>query len=280
MCYLIAIIFLAIIIWFIFQKDKPLPKPGVMAIEKNRAIAILDSQYRSLYKNKNVALLSNTYSHIIQVKTCLYDDLSDYHQPMYKDIKLFVDAYLKYLSYEDYGYDIVNTEKIISLVDCIRDNDKKLELYRYIFRKLRRYMYDEESDTIAEKIKQQYKACLFDKDSCQNRLTCVVQIISNNFLLAVLFLVLLLLIHFCILLPGMNPETSWLSVSTIKYTDLWIVNQIVNFIYYLFGSDLGMQVKANNIYGAVLLLLLNTINVVYVAGYFCSVIINKITLFK
>ena len=281
MCFLLVIVFASIIIWYFFQLGGQEPKKQVFAsIERNRAITMLDSQYRSIFKNKNATLLANAYSNIIQVKSCLYDELVDYNQPMYKDIKLFVDAYLKYISYEDYGYDKVNTDKIVNLVDCIRDNDKKLELYYYVFRKLRRYMYEDESDTIANKIKEQYRYCLFDKNSCHSRITCLIQVISNNFWIAVLFLLLLLSLYFCVLLPNMDPTESWLTIATTKYTDIWFVNQLVNFIFYLFGSDLGMQVKANNIYGATLLLFMNTINIVYVAGYFCTIIINKITLSK
>ena len=78
----------------------------------------------------NLSIASVLYS-IIQIKS-RHTEAAGYHQSLYVDIKQFIDVYVDGVveSDSDYGYDKVNTDKIIRTIKAVESDKQRIQLWK------------------------------------------------------------------------------------------------------------------------------------------------------
>lgn len=209
---------------------------------------ILKNEYKLSIKGDN---FNNLYN-IIAIKK-KYPKYKNFSQSIYKDVKMFVSLYTKCIEDYDYGYDMLQEDKVLSTISELDNVDQELQLLCYTKRKLSSLYID--TEWIDSKIIETQKR-------------------SKNFIWRFLYyfshyykttIILFFLLFFATLHDAANENWVIYETNMQTFSNNNELNIFLNEIVWLLGiDDCDVSIKPINIWG------------IFVQILFCSGIILPI----
>lgn len=204
----------------------------------NKSKDYLDELYNEVHNTANNVSLCSLYSFIVQIKNeC--PELKDYRETLYVDIKHFIDEYVANISLQerDFGYDVVNVEKIDKHIMICSIAKQRNELYRYASLALSSHGFHEESDHFKNSSLIGRSVSLLRTGNFMQKCRGTLSLIANNVWICIVTIVVVFIIHYMILLPVASSEHAVFLISYSGYSGNFYLNHLLNLLAYLFGVN-------------------------------------------
>lgn len=201
------------------------------------------SQYSTL-ANGNLKSISKAqlYYSIITIKTD-HPALANEYQSLYKDVKMFIEAYADELSCMDYGYDQPNTDKLEKVCENLTNAQQRSILNIVYIR------YSQYNDVV--KWVKLYKSKNAIRFSCEkfkwynpwSWIDILANLILCNWGSIIIFLLILFVLICIVLLPAPSENLTCIEFTKQCYSDNFVIDHAVNVLYALFhiGEDVNIQ---------------------------------------
>lgn len=204
----------------------------------------LDSLYLQYRKAKNADTKQQLMFNIIEIKQTY--NCKDYKYPLYTDVKYFIKFYFASKEFKDYGYDTINSEK---LLDCIKklDEERQLSILRYLERTLQQLFMDTEW---VEKQINKVLTIIYKKK--HNLFLWILYFSTSSFLRTMMTVLILYLIVCLILIPVNNPIIHVFNIEYENYSSNLILNHLTNFLSFAFDLDTDFKIVCVSWFGVII----------------------------
>lgn len=227
------------------------------------------SQYSTL-ANGNLKSISKAqlYYSIITIKTD-HPALANEYQSLYKDVKMFIEAYADELSCMDYGYDQPNTDKLEKVCENLTNAQQRSILNIVYIR------YSQYNDVV--KWVKLYKSKNAIRFSCEkfkwynpwSWIDILANLVLCNWGSIIIFLLILFILICIVLLPAPSENLTCIEFTKQCYSDNFVIDHAVNVLYALFHIGEDVNIQPINTCGVILivayriLIILFIVNILY-----------------
>ncbi|SHJ20918.1 hypothetical protein [Flavobacterium terrae] len=228
-------------------------------------IRILNSAYQQINTDGNT-IDSNVYFTIIQIKKD-NPSLGNYEQSIYKDIKLFITAYLESTHQEDFGYDFIDLDKLHYAIDAEQTNRARYQLCYFCARALKSSNHEELAESILKRAKKFQILIEFEKKGFLNYWKALLILSAYNFF--TIFLTIIFLSLFTLILVQDAP-IEWFELFSFEYEQFSpnkLFNAFLNIWAKPFGLAENFKVIPLNVRGIIILILLKILYIVFIVNY-------------
>ncbi|MCW2119206.1 hypothetical protein [Flavobacterium sp. 7A] len=171
---------------------------------------------------------------------------------IYKDIKLFIYHYLRHLKSANYGYDNINYDKILTLINLL-PLDQKVSIIDYIILNSTKELPEVNQNWFLTK-KHNFKIEEIFKLKKKNKYIYGIFLIcgksTTNLLLSLILIFILINI---ILLPAYNASFELFKITYEIYSDNFTINHILNVLTLFVDLDNKLTITPNNYFGLLLI---------------------------
>lgn len=234
---------------------------------------------KNLYDNVQIEKLNNIpdliYS-IIQIKE-LNPNLVNYQQSLYVDLKLFISTYIESVDRKDYGYDVLNIEKIISSIESITEADEKISLYLFSYKLLKEKQFENDAESLIKHIRKSKLQLFWTNKEYWN---CFFFCLSYSLIAILLFLLFIFLICYLVLLPATEERFMIFNFCTENFCDIFYFNHLLNLLCAFLSISSDIKIEPLNWWGVILLLTVKSFYVICVVNYFYRIILERLNLSK
>lgn len=231
--------------------------------------AALDAEYSKIEGNAiDLKLQRDVLYNIIDVKR--KNNLPDYRQSLYLDIKQYLKADTEIRSNLDYGYDQTDINKIKECIESV-SVEKRVPLYSYICNLYKSYGY--EYDELEQQKKQSEISLAWQN---KNYVRFLLKWTSFNLTrLMIAYVIIIILLG----LSMLQAPFEWMAFFTVKMDDFYeqdVINHIANTLSYFCLSDkFGPEIAPTGICGIIVYSIFWLVNFVLVGNYLTRKILEK-----
>lgn len=237
----------------------------------------LDKLYNCVQGCSDAITLCSSYSVILQIK---HDNpsLASYNEPLYIDIKCFIDEYVSMVSHQrrDYGYDAVDVKKMETFIITCPDANQCKELFRHAYIQLSEKGFIHESEYFKEKYIASRAMLQIRNGNFRQKLIGVVTFTVNNSWLYLFILAVVVILQYVILLPCSAPEQAIFEISYFNYANNFCLNHFLNLLAYLLGINETLFCKPISAVGMLLTICFQLFYIVFVGGLAVDILKKKI----
>lgn len=243
------------------------------------AYARLDTAYSRIKDCTNLLTKASVLFTVIQIKF-RHRELSAICQPLYVDIKQYIEAYIDGVmdSGTDFGYDAVNTDKIIKAINAINVEKQKIQLWKRAEGELLEHNLTDECN----EIRTYYKKSVIRESFASHTLIGILKGIGYlsvyNVWSVIITLLLVFIFNYIITLPLSKDENPMFIIEHEVYSDNIYWNHFLNYFANLIELTDKTFCKAGNIIGLIVLLILKIFYVCYGGWNAVDIIQEKFTL--
>jgi hypothetical protein len=239
----------------------------------------LDVAYSRIEDSTNMLTKASVLFMVIQVK-CRFRELSAIHQSLYVDIKQYIEAYIDGVmdSGTDFGYDAINTDKIIKAVTAIDVEKQKIQLWKRAEGELLEHNLIDECNEIRTYYKKSVICDSFASHSLIGILKGIGYISVYNVWSVIITLLFVFIFNYIITLPLSEDENPMFIIEHEVYSDNIYWNHFLNYFANLLELTDKTFCKAGNFIGLVVLLVLKLFYVCFGGWNAVDIIQDKIAL--
>ncbi|MGL5563116.1 MAG: hypothetical protein ACRDCN_10920 [Tannerellaceae bacterium] len=222
---------------------------------------------------------ANYFYYIIQVKT-QHPNLKNYEQTLYIDIKFFINNYIISINKRDFGYDVINMNKIKSAIDKVSDSNQKVSLYIHTHKSLKNNHFEDDAETAIKDIRKMKLKVLKEQNTNWKWLLIFGHLISYNIIAVGSILLISFIISYIIFLPASSDKFAIISLKYINLHDNFHINHFFNLLHYLFNISDKVQINPISWHGV---LLVSTMKLFYsacIVNYLYQIVLERIKLNK
>lgn len=243
----------------------------------NRINRYLDELYHGVHECSDAASLCSAFSNIVQIKH-EHQEMADYNEPLYVDIKNFIDNYVCMVSSpnRDFGYDAVDSHKMEQFISFCLDLRQRNELYHFAYIQLSAKGLTSDAEYFENMYRKGSAIAQIRNGNFFQKLVGIVSFTVSSTWLCLLVLGVVLLIHYVILLPCSSPDNALFEISHAAYADNFYVNHLLNLFMYLLGINETLFCKPIHSTGTILILCLQLFYVLFVGGLFVDMLKEKL----
>jgi len=252
-----------------------------MSEQIEKAAHSLDVAYSRVGNAAHMLTKASVLFTVIQIK-CRHRELSAIHQPLYVDIKQYIEAYIDGVmdSGTDFGYDAVNTDKIIKAINAIDVEKQKIQLWKRAESELLEHNLTEECNEIRIYCKKSVIRESFASYSLTGILKGIGYLSVYNVWLVLTTLLSVFIFNYIITLPLSGDENPMFIIEHEAYSENIYWNHLLNYFANLLELTDKTFCKAGNFIGLVVLLVLKVFYVCYGGWNAVDIIQEKLTLKK
>lgn len=239
---------------------------------------ILDKLYEEI-NDSSIDNNVNSYFNIIQIKDST-SDLRSHRQALYVDIKRFIECYVNSIEKRDFGYDVLNVDKIILAINCISISKERLSLFLHTYKILKNNNFENEAENIIVNIRKTKLDVLRTEKSKRKHLNVFLHLISYNLMAVFFVLILLFFVSYIIFLPTSKESFAIIDFQYKDFQENFYVNHLLNVICYLFDISDDVQINPINWRGVLLMGIMKLFYVICIINYFYKVILERLKLNK
>lgn len=250
-----------------------------MSEQIEKASRSLDAAYSRIEDSTNMLTISSVLFTVIQIKY-RHRELSAIRQSLYVDIKQFIEAYIDGVmdSGTDFGYDAVNTDKIIKAINAIDVEKQKIQLWKRAEGELLVHNLTEECNEIRVYYKKSIIRDSFASHSLLGFLKGIGYLSVYNVWSVLMTLLLVFVVNYIITLPLSENENPTFIIEHEAYSDNMYWNHFLTYFANILELTDKTFCKAGNLIGFIVLLLLKLFYVCYVGWNAVDIIQEKLTL--
>jgi hypothetical protein len=194
----------------------------------------------------------------------------------YKDIKSFINYYIDVIKFSDYGYDVINYEKIEKLINLL-EYKEQISVLQYAISVTKRELPEHNKEWFVEK---KHK-CEIDHIWSQKTINLFPKAFflysGLNISRLLLTLLLFFLLTCLILLPSPKFFFPFFNITYDNYSESFIINHFLN-IFSLFADiDNDFKIKPINWFGLISLVLGKISFIILIVNFFYRKITDKIS---
>lgn len=236
----------------------------------------IEEQLKKLYKKNSddPNHMADNYFYIIQIKK-LNPKYIEYVQPLYIDIKFFIELYIKSRSKRDFGYDVIDINKVIEAIYSLDVANERLALLNWAYRDLKFNQFEEEAEKLISSIRKE-KFITFWNRGDYFRLTS--HLISYNLIVVITLLIIAFIICYILLLPSYNPSWSIIEFRYISFSENFYLNHLFNLLDHLLGISEDITIKPLNWKGVLLLSAMKLFYIIFIVNYLFKIITERFQL--
>ena len=239
----------------------------------------LRNAYSKLENSADNMTKASVLYNVIQIKK-RHNDFFGFTQSIYVDVKQFIETYVDGVAGtdSDFGYDKVNTEKIIQSVKAVDSEKQRIQLWKRAEAELSEHGLTEENNIIHTFCKKSVIQTSFSSHNLLDWLRGICYLSVYNFWTVLVTLLIVFLINYVITLPLSADETPMFVIEHEQYSDCMLWNHFLTY----FASILDLTditfCKAGNIIGFFILLSFKLFYILYGGWNAVDIIREKLTL--
>ena len=241
-------------------------------------IQILDKLYDEI-EDVNIDNNANSYFYIIQIKNS-NPDLSNHKNSIYVDIKKFVEYYILSIEKRDFGYDVLNLDKINLAINYVPPPEERLSLYLHTYKTLKNSHFENEAENIIVNIRKAKLLVLRTKKFKKKYINIFLHLISYNLTFVFLVLALIFVVSYVIFLPAPLNSFELIDFQYESFHENFYINHLFNIIYYLFDISNKVQINPINWGGVLLISGMKLFYFVCIVNYLYQIILERFKLNK
>ncbi|NDW11829.1 hypothetical protein D0T50_02870 [Bacteroides sp. 214] len=222
---------------------------------------------------------ADLYYYIIQIKHS-HTTLRNHKNSIYVDIKNFIECYIRSIEKRDFGYDVLNINKIITAINNTPNNKEQLSLLMHAYKILKNNHFEVEAESVITLIRNTKLQILKSEKSYKKHFKILFHLISYNLIAVFLVLLLILLVSYIIFLPAPLDSLVSLEFKYDNYNENFYINHLLNIICYFFDMSDSVQIKPINSNGVLLILIMKSFYIVCIANYLYQIILERLKLNK
>lgn len=238
---------------------------------------------KELYSKVSDALDGNKvdlYFAIIQLKNA-DPNLRNIKQSKYIDIKCFINFYIRSRVKRDFGYDIIDANKIIRAIDFSDSPKEKHELYIWTIRILKKNHFESESEYISLRIRQiKLEIILSQRKSLVCYAKAFMHLTSYNFWTIFITLLFLFTLSYLLLLPAFDDRFVLFDIKYQIYSSNFYFNHFLNMLAKTFELSRDIKIIPQNWLGVLLLVLLKAFYLIFIINYLYKNILYQFKISK
>lgn len=245
----------------------------------DRITQLLDAAYSKIGNCPNKITIASVLYSIIQIKS-KHSEVADYNQSLYVDIKQFIDVYVDGVadSNSDFGYDKVNSDKIIQTIEIIESDKQRIQLWKRAEAELFEHGLTEECNKMHTYCKKSVIKELFNSGSIISWLKGICYLSVYNIWSVVFTIVVVFFVDYAITLPVSTEEFPMFIVEHEQYSDSLYLNHFLTY----FASVLDLTnitfCKPGNKIGLIVLLSFKLFYILYGGWNAVDIVREKFTL--
>ena len=245
----------------------------------NRITQTLNNAYSKIENCSDKITIASVQYSIIQIKS-RHNEVAGYHQSLYVDIKQFIDAYVDGVADNDsdFGYDKVNTTKIIQAIKVINSNRQRIQLWKRAEAELAEHGLIDECNMIRTCCKKSVIKDSFSSCSITKWLKGVCYLSVYNVWTVIFSIVIVFTLNYALTLPLSTDEHPMFIIEHDQYSGNLYLNHFLTY----FASVLDLTditfCKAGNKAGLIVLLSFKLFYILYVGWNAVDIVREKFTL--
>ena len=219
-------------------------------------------------------LKAGLYFSIIQLKK-INPTLNNVGNSIYQDAKLFISVYIKSVDERDLGYDIIDTAKIIKCINLGGNNHEQYLLAQNSYRLLKTKGFEEESKKLKKIVCAKKTTLIYERPYFFGKyLSILLHLSTYNFCSIILTVTFLFLISIIVLLPAPFEKWGIFKVTYQNYSEVFLINHIVNLLSNIFGIKGAFNVDTNSAIGILSIIAMKLFYMVFIVNYFYRKILD------
>lgn len=228
---------------------------------------LLIDAYSSLRKCDQFYQKVDVLFSIIQIKS-RHEEYKDLDTPLYLDCKMFIGYYIKSVETRDFGYDFIELEKILKIINSNKDFKEKIGLVNYGKRYLKRNGFDNESDELKKYIHQfSVEHILNGKFELKTLFKLISHLTSYSLRALAVSIIILFLLTVIIFLPAPHESMELFLVKYDNYSSTFFTNHFLNFLAKSVDISTDFKIKPMNSGGVLVLFFLKLIYLGLILNY-------------
>lgn len=205
---------------------------------------------------------ANLIYSLIQLK--LNSDRTSTSESVYIDVKNFIKVYIISIENKDYGYDVLDTKKIIKAISFLPNINNQYKLLQYAYRNLKADEFEEESLIIKNKLNRIKTSILNSNNkffySFIHQCSFSVKTISIS-------MFILFAITAIIFLPAPHESMELYNIKYENYDSNFYVNHVLNIMSKIAGINNKFTIETSSIVGLISLIFLKFLYVIFIMNF-------------
>lgn len=221
------------------------------------------------------------FSHsVIEIKKD-NEELLYYNQSIYQDIKRFITGQVITIEKRDYGYDVLNIQKIIKSITYLSKLEEQYALFHYTYRILKNNQFEKEAELVISKMKRIKLKLILEKENSKIKyIKFLWFLISYSWVAALIMIFSLFTTFYFITFPVMKDDYLAFIIKETHYIDCYPINHLYNIIAYLLGMSNSDFLTPINWKGISILLFSKALYITYITGFLYKTITDQLKLNK
>lgn len=239
----------------------------------------LRNAYSKIGRSSDNITKASVLYNVIQIKS-KHNNLTDFMQSIYVDVKQFVDTYVDGVAgaNSDFGYDKVNTDKIIQSVKAVGSEKQRIQLWKRAEAELSEHGLNEECKMIHAYCKVSVMQALFCSQNPLDWIKGICYLSVYNFWTVLLTLLIVFIINFVVTLPLSTDATPMFIIEHEQFSDCMLWNHFLTYFAGVLDLTDITFCKAGNIFGFFVLLSFKLFYILYGGWNAVDIIREKLTL--
>lgn len=241
----------------------------------------LEKQLNGLYDKTNADpnQIADIYFYIIQIKK-LNPHYISYKQSLYIDIKSFIESYIISRTKRDFGYDVIDKDKIVNAIYSLNSVNERFALLSWAYKELKINQFEEEGDDIISFIRKEKLFVLWNKKDKLKYIKILSHLASYNLLVVVCLLFITFAISYILFLPTNNFDWSVIRFHYVSFHENFYLNHFFNLIDYLLDISDNINIEPIKWQGVLLLSFMKIFYILFIVNYLFQIILERLQINK